>query len=66
MVFCWLIKTFLTFDEIKKTKSILKLYSSKYTLPSNISVAFRKNQLHPSKSAAHMYMKSIIRNVQRK
>ena len=53
MVFCWLIKTFLTFDEIKKTKSILKLYSSKYTLPSNISVAFRKNQLHPSKSAAH-------------
>ena len=66
MVFCCLIKTFLTFDEIKKTKSILKLYSCKYTLLSNISVAFRKNQLRPPKSFAHMYMKCIIANVQRK
>ena len=56
-----LIKMFLTFDEIKKTKSIelLQIYLTfkyKSLYFKCYHVAFRKNQLHPSKSVSHMYI----------
>ena len=67
MVFCYFIKTFLTIDEIKKTKSIelLKTYLTfkyKSSYFKCCGVAFRKNQLHPSKSAPHMYIEVYYQN----
>ena len=50
----------LKFDKIKKTKTIelLQIYLTfkyKSSYFKCCRVAFRKNQLHPSKNATHMY-----------